>query len=234
MTARLLMARLLSAGVLLFAEGAATALAEDWKPIDPAHLAMKAPTVEKDADAEVIFWEARVHDDRESYRTVFNHYLRIKVFTERGKESQSKVDLGSIGDVNISDIAGRTIKPDGTIVELKKDAVFERTAVKFGSIKVKVKSFAMPGVEPGCIIDYRWKQERYLSYYKRLYFQRDIPIQTVKYFLRPLASSVKMEQSKATFASSTPGTPALSTRSSTTATLPPNGRNTSGARSRAI
>jgi hypothetical protein len=41
----------------------ATALAEDWKPIDPAQLALKAPIVEKDADAEAIFWEVKVMDE---------------------------------------------------------------------------------------------------------------------------------------------------------------------------
>ncbi len=44
-------------GVLIYASlCAAPALsADDWKPIDPAHLAMKTPMVEKDADAEAIF-----------------------------------------------------------------------------------------------------------------------------------------------------------------------------------
>ncbi|HEX8921984.1 MAG TPA: hypothetical protein VF766_10935, partial [Pyrinomonadaceae bacterium] len=51
-------------------------LAADWKPIDPADLALKAPVVEKDADAEAIFWEVRVADEVEggTPRTVLNHY----------------------------------------------------------------------------------------------------------------------------------------------------------------
>lgn len=42
---------------LLVAACAPAALAgdKDWKPLDPAHLAVKEPAVEKDADAEVIF-----------------------------------------------------------------------------------------------------------------------------------------------------------------------------------
>src|SRR5258706_386901 len=57
MTGRSFMARLLLAGLCLFLGAAAPVFADDWKPIDPAHLAMKGPAVEKDADAEVIFWE---------------------------------------------------------------------------------------------------------------------------------------------------------------------------------
>jgi hypothetical protein len=34
-----------------------SALAQQWRPLDPAHLEQKAPTVEKDADAEALLWE---------------------------------------------------------------------------------------------------------------------------------------------------------------------------------
>lgn len=163
--------------------------ADDWKPIDPAHLNLKAPVVEKDADAEAIFWEVRVADEDQGseYRTILSHYVRIKVFTERGKESQSKIDLPYLDRYNIKDIAARTIKPDGTIIELKKDAIFERTIIKANGIKVKAKSFALPGVEPGCIIEYRYREFRPVSYYRRLQFQRDVPVQLVKYSIRPLS-----------------------------------------------
>ena len=96
---------------------------DDWKPIDPSHLALKNSTVEKEADAEGLFWEVRIDDNPEG-DLIFNHYLRVKVFTERGRESQSKIDLlfGKLygSEVKIKDIAARTIKPDGSIVELKK------------------------------------------------------------------------------------------------------------------
>ncbi|HYE75358.1 MAG TPA: DUF3857 domain-containing protein, partial [Blastocatellia bacterium] len=116
----------LAIGVVFCLCASLTVRAEDWKPVDPAHLNLKAPAVEKDADAEAIFWEVRVSDEDQGgdIRTVLNHYIRIKVFTERGKESQSKIDLPYLDRYNIKDIAARTIKPDGTILELKKDAIF--------------------------------------------------------------------------------------------------------------
>jgi hypothetical protein len=161
--------------------------AEDWRPVDPAQLAGKTPAVDKDADAEAIFWEVRLNDS--DYDLIFNHYIRIKIFTERGKESQSKIDIPYVGRYQIKDIAGRTIKPDGSIVELKKDAVYERTIVKLSGIKVQAKSFAMPGVEPGAIIEYRWREVRpyTMANNVRLQFQRDIPVQSVKYYLKPAA-----------------------------------------------
>jgi hypothetical protein len=167
---------------------------KDWKPVDPAEIKLSAPVVEKDADAEALFWEVKVaHEggDGSNPRTVLQHYVRIKIYTERGRESQSRVDIlapnffGS--EVKISDIAGRTIKPDGTIVELKKEDVFERTVVKMSGIKVKAKSFALPGVEPSSIIEYRWREVRgdTLDQYDRLEFARDIPVVQVQYFIKP-------------------------------------------------
>ncbi len=175
----------------LLASFPATGLAaNDWKPVDPAHLTLKEPVVEKDADAEALFWEVKVNDDPNG-DLIFTHYLRIKVFSERGRETQSKIDIpfGRLfgSEIRIRDIAARTIKTDGSIVELKKDDVLERTIVKASGVKVKAKSFAMPAVEPGCIIEYRWREIRVnqSANYVRLDFQRDIPVQHVKYFIKP-------------------------------------------------
>jgi hypothetical protein len=164
---------------------------DEWRPVNPSDLALKAPVVEKDADAEAIFWEVRLSDDVESGtpRTVLQHYIRIKVFSERGRESQSKIDIPFLSNWKIQDIAARTVKPDGSIVELKKEDILERTIEKLSGVKIKAKSFAMPGVEPGAIIEYRWKEIRNdrLANYVRLYFQRDVPVQLVKYYIKPLS-----------------------------------------------
>jgi Domain of Unknown Function with PDB structure (DUF3857)/Transglutaminase-like superfamily len=166
------------------------AAGDDWKPVDPGELALKSPTVEKDADAEALFWEVKI-DDNPDGDLIFSHYLRVKVFTDRGRESQSKIDLpfGNLygGQVKIQDIAARTIKSDGSIVELNKKDIFEQTIVKASGLKVKAKSFAMPAVEPGCIIEYRWREVRVRSdaHYLRLQFQRDIPVQRVEYLVKP-------------------------------------------------
>ncbi len=70
---------------LLGVSFAASASSDDWRPVDPADLALKTSTVEKDADAEALFWEVRVDDEVEggTPRTVLRHYVRIKIFTLR-------------------------------------------------------------------------------------------------------------------------------------------------------
>src|SRR5687767_15308210 len=100
---------------LLAAPTPVTAVAEDWKPVDPAELSLKSPTVEKEADAEGLFWEVRI-DDHPDGDLIFSHYIRVKVFTDRGRESQSRIDLeyGKMygTEIKVKDIAARTIKPD--------------------------------------------------------------------------------------------------------------------------
>lgn len=190
-------AKLLFAALVLFAFSPhpAAAFGDEWKPIDPSELALKSPVVEKDADAEVLYWEVRIADELDggNPRTVHNNYVRIKIFTERGRESQSRVDIpfGKIygSDVKIKDIAARTIKPDGSIAELKKSDIFERTIVKGDGIKLKAKSFAMPGVEPGAIIEYRWREVRgdTISFYDRVHLSREIPVRSAKIYVKPLS-----------------------------------------------
>src|SRR5215470_17072504 len=103
MSIRKFLFHLLLTFVLLFVL-VSISLAEDWKPIYPAHLAFKSPVVDKDADAEAIFWE--VHVDDAGTDLVFNNYIRNKIFTDRGKKSQSKIDILYNGKYNIKDIAG--------------------------------------------------------------------------------------------------------------------------------
>ena len=170
-----------------------TALAggDDWRTVDATELGLKASTVEKDADAEAIFWEVRI-DDSDIGELVLKHYIRIKVFTERGRESQSKIDLTYLGSTKIKDIAARVIRPDGAIIELKKDDIFDRTIVKASGVKYKSKSFALPGVEPGAIVEYRWQEVHPggSANRLRLQFQRDIPVQQVTYFLKPFEGMI--------------------------------------------
>ena len=86
---------------LLIAAAPTFAGDDRWKPVNPDQLAMKVPKVEKDADAEAIFWEVLV--DLNSNHAVFSNYIRIKIFSERGKDSQSKVDLLYIGKNSIEE-----------------------------------------------------------------------------------------------------------------------------------
>ena len=164
---------------------------EEWRPVDSADLALKAPIVEPNADAEAIFWDVRI-DDGGANDLVLSHYVRIKIFNERGRDKHSKVDLPYIGGVKIKDVAARTIKSDGTVVELLKDDIIEKTVVKANGLKLKTKTFAFPGIEPGAVIEYKWKEviSNASANNMRLQFQREIPIQAVTYRIKPMRTGL--------------------------------------------
>ena len=179
--------------IVLLAAAASQVFAADWPPLNPADLALKTPKVEPDADAEALLWDVQVATTLtgDTVDTSYVNYIRIKIFNDRGRDKFTTVDIDFSNRDHISDIAGRTIRPNGEIVELKKDAVYERVIAKAGGTKEKVKSFAMPSVESGAIIEYRWKRtvtSEYVPNYFRLDFQRDIPVREVKYHIKPLNS----------------------------------------------
>jgi hypothetical protein len=166
-----------------------------WMPISDGERQMKVPTVEKDAGAEVLLWRVHIVDEvlgsRVDLQRVFYHYIRLKIFDDRGKERASTIDLPYGDRDEIFDVAGRTIKADGSVVELDPKTVYKRDLVRAGGRSRKVVSFAMPGVEPGAIIEYRWRQRSDTNriMYVRLRFQRDFPVVKVTYFLKPLPPS---------------------------------------------
>lgn len=152
---------------------------------------MKSPSTEKDAGAEVLFWRVHVVDEilsNADLQRVFYHYVRLKVFDEKGREKASTIDLAYGDRGNILDVAGRTVKADGTVIDLDKKTVYKRDLVRAGGRKERAVSFAMPGVEPGAIVEYRWKEtvDDNRIMYVRLHFQREFPVEKVTYFFKPL------------------------------------------------
>ncbi|MEO6393368.1 MAG: DUF3857 and transglutaminase domain-containing protein [Pyrinomonadaceae bacterium] len=166
---------------------------DPWLPVNPAELAQKAPIVEKDADAEYVLWEVKV-DDKDSEDLALKYNVRIKIFTDRGREQFSKIDLVASPRSKIKDVKARVIKPDGSIVEINQADIFERLIVKVGKAKIKAKSFAVPGIEPGVMVEYRYKEVfSNTSAVMDLPFQKEIPVQTLTYAIRPNAHAFPMQ-----------------------------------------
>jgi hypothetical protein len=170
-----------------------------WLPITDAEKELKAPKVEKDAGVEALLWRVHVVDEivgAGTIQRVSYNYARLKVFDEKGKEAVSTIDLfyGEHGD--IVDVAGRTIKPDGSIVELASKSIFRRDVVRTGGFRRKSVSFAMPAIEPGVIIEYRWRQvlDDNRIRFTRLEFQREFPVEKMTYFVKGLDRNRVVEE----------------------------------------
>ena len=83
-------------------------------------------------------------------------YMRIKVLTEKGKELAT-VDIPYLkGNKKVSDIKGRTIHADGTIIPLtvKPEDLLD---AKSGDRQFGHVAFTLPSVEVGSILEYRYQ-----------------------------------------------------------------------------
>jgi hypothetical protein len=174
--------------ILLFTVSSVFGQDKDWRPVSPDDLQSKTPVVEPDADAEAIFWETRIDDSSDDLS--LRHYVRVKIFTERGRERYSKFDVPYTRGLKIKELAARVIRPDGTIVEIGKQDIFDREIIKAGGVKVKAKSFAVPNIEPGVIVEYKYKEtyDDAGASGMRLQFQRDIPVRSLSYYYKPYNS----------------------------------------------
>ena len=134
---------------------------------------MKASKIEPGADAEALVWRVQVEKNltNVSYAT----HLRIKILNERGRDAYSTVDLPFDKDSKVRDVSARTIRPDGSVIEVKPESIIEREVLRAGKTKVHALSFTFSNVEPGCIIEYRWRSELKDVWYLRLDFQRESP-----------------------------------------------------------
>src|SRR6185312_5631001 len=84
-------------------------------------------------------------------------YKRIKIFTEEGKK-YADVEIPYLkGSFSISDVKARTIHPDGTVIPFTGQ-VYDKVVVKSKSLKVQEKTFTMPDVQPGSIIEYKYRK----------------------------------------------------------------------------
>jgi hypothetical protein len=144
--------------VILFVAIAASprlSRADDWLPIPPEDLAMKDNPKQPGADAMILYRE--VNEDAKLASV--NTYTRIKIFTAAGVKSQSDVEISyDKSTETVQAVRGRTIRPDGSIVEFD-GKTYDKEIVKGSGIKHLAKTFTMPDVEPGCIIEYRYRQQ---------------------------------------------------------------------------
>ena len=130
----------------LFMAAPAGAFTLKWKPIDRGLLAETKGTVDPDASSEVVFWEVHLTDtdknDLRKARFERREYIRIKIYDDRGRDLESQVQIPYRDGESIEELMARTIRTDGSIVDVKKDAVFDRVISTGQGETTKAKSFA--------------------------------------------------------------------------------------------
>jgi hypothetical protein len=133
------------------------ARATDWPPISPDDLHMTQLREQPGAPAVILLREEIADDPHNNHST----YMRIKVLTEAGRRYADVEVPYSHRHFSITNVSGRTIHPDGSIVPFQgqvfdKVALHHREGPHSGEIRYNVKSFTLPDVQVGSIIEYRY------------------------------------------------------------------------------
>jgi hypothetical protein len=137
-----------------------SALADDWQPINPADLKMTSVPEAPGVPAVILYRQV----DRDDLKNTEFNYLRIKVLAEEGRKWADVEIQFNKNRESISSIKARTIRPDGSIANFEGKP-FEKTIVKAKGLKYLAKTIALPDVQVGSIIEFRYYvqlQEHYV------------------------------------------------------------------------
>ena len=126
---------------------------DEWLPISQEEL--KMTTVPEAPGAPAVYLYRQVDRDDSSHSPHEYNYSRIKILTEEGRK-YADVEIPFFKEEgDIHGIKARTIRPDGSIVNFEGKA-FDKTIVKAKGVKFLAKTFTLPDVQVGSIIDYHY------------------------------------------------------------------------------
>jgi transglutaminase-like putative cysteine protease len=161
-----------------------TVEADDWLPISLDELKMTSVPEAPGAPAVILYRQV----DRDDSAKTGNEqdYVRIKILTEEGRK-YADVEIPYFRDQgNIISLRARTIRPDGSIAMFEGKA-YDKTIVKARNVKYLAKTFTLPDVQVGSIIEYRYTEdmaENYV-YNSKWILSNELFTKQAKFSLRP-------------------------------------------------
>ncbi len=122
-----------------------------FQPASPDELKMTSEPLAPGAPAIILYRQVDRDDNgRTSHE---DDYFRIKILTEDGRK-YANVEIPFLKrSQNVVNVKARTIRPDGSIADFGGQ-VFEKYLVKGKGFKYLAKTFTLPDVQVGSIIEY--------------------------------------------------------------------------------
>src|ERR1051326_8925437 len=141
--------------LLAIAFAPAILLAQEWAPIPQDQLSLDHVPHGLRLNA-IYLYRSLAFDDQK--KTAEEH-LRIKILKEEGRE-YANIEIPFLkGFTEVSDLRARTVQPDGKSTVFD-GAVFEKTVFRARKFRYLAKTFTMPDVQVGSIIEYRYTLKR--------------------------------------------------------------------------
>src|SRR5260221_2940210 len=134
---------------------AKTVSGDEWLPISPEELKMTSVPEAPGAPAVILYRQVDRDDGRTPHE---NTYVRIKILTEEGRKF-ANVEIPFFKEYGaINSIKARSIRMDGSIAQFD-GKVYEQTIEKAKGVKYLAKTFSLPDVQVGGIIEYHYTQD---------------------------------------------------------------------------
>jgi hypothetical protein len=130
-------------------------VAQDWAPIPPEQLSLSQAPNGLHLNALLLYRSLAVDDEKKTSE----EHMRIKILKEDGRD-RANVEIPFIkGLMEISDLRARTVQPDGKVTPFE-GIVYEKTLMRTQKFRYLVKTFALPDVRVGSILEYRYMIKR--------------------------------------------------------------------------
>jgi hypothetical protein len=159
-----------------------------FQPVSPEELKMTSEPMAPGAPAIILYRQVDVDDNgRTSHE---DNYVRIKIFTEEGRK-YGNVEIAFFKEsTDIANVHARTIKPDGSIVEFD-GKVFEKSVVRSRGQKYLVKSFTLPDVQIGSVLEYYYTIDlkEHMVFNTHWILSQDLFGKKARFSLKPFAGT---------------------------------------------
>jgi Domain of Unknown Function with PDB structure (DUF3857) len=161
---------------------------DGFQPVTPEELKMNGDAKAPGAPAIILFRQVD-RDDNGNTSHQFN-YLKIKILSEEGRK-YADVEIPFFrSEGNIVGVRARTTRPDGSVVNFD-GKVYEKSIVKAKGLKYLAKTFTLPDVQVGSVIEYFYTQDlsEHYIYDSHWILSQDLFTKQAKFSLKPYRSS---------------------------------------------
>ena len=142
--------------------------------------------------APAIILYRQVDRDDNGHTSHEDNFERIKILTEEGRR-YADVEIPFIkGGNDVVHLHARTIRSDGSVADFD-GKVFEKTIVKARGLKYLAKTFTLPDVQVGSIIEYSFTYDfrEYALYESNWILSQELFTKTAKFSLKPYHGSLE-------------------------------------------
>lgn len=186
---RLFITLLLALSTIMFPNIASAS--PEFQPVSAEELKMTSDPNAPGASAIILFRQVDRYDTGVS---IENDYFRIKILTEEGRKYADIEIPFYKGEETIINIKARTIRPDGSIVNFDGKP-FDKVIVKARGSKYVAKTFTLPDVQLGSVIEYYYTVEWNSIYTSRWIISNALFTKRAKFSLRPYQNGFSVQWS---------------------------------------